>query len=164
MTARVGRHFSRPALRRLWEAAAPANVEGWRSAKGPLAGAVPPLCRIGWEVLGSFQWRGDRGIAITLTDPHRFTEELLRAGIQRSLEMQLARKASIAGGHTGVCEPRTLLDIVQTAMRSSKRSALSKAAVASFFCGACWTFERAEQSGYLLQSRLCPRCGEARGT
>ena len=60
--------------------------------------------------------------------------------------------------------PRASLQAVQAAAKDKKLSARQKAIAATFACSGCWTRAKLSKAGYLVESTLCPLCGEAEDT
>ena len=157
-----GSHPSLPELRRAWTAAAPELASSWRSARGPLAGAVLSLRRIGWDVVDWCTWTDDRGFLILLTEHSpKFVERALKDGIQRCLERDLAGHLCLEQGVDGA---RALVDITRSFLRSRCKTALQKSIAAVVFCNSLWTRARADEAGYIVDSLICPLCQLANDT
>ena len=144
--------------RRLWEDATQRLPKTWRGCRGPIAAAVLSLQRIGWRALDGFRWVDDRGQELALTGySPRLLGMMLREGVQRQLERNLAVKAGLApeGNPEGV---RAMVDVARSLLRSKKVDALGKGIIRSFFCGSIWTTERARENGYNIEVK-CALCG-----
>jgi hypothetical protein len=120
----------------------------WAQARGPIAGAMLELRRIGWCFGGPFEVHSDLGDAIILTrhSPAEVAASLGEA-CKRQLERSLAAKWDVGRGEGLAGAPRLAHEPIAKVLRSSRYPAKTKAVVKAFACNSFWTRQRLVTTG-----------------